>query len=216
MSELEKQELNRQVLIRLIKAIIDQEELKVISQIISMDPHLLARVLKYVNSPYFGLRREITSVEHAVAYLGYKKLKEFAFILLTTSVLQNKPREEVKKVLQFAYLMKFLARKLYPKYEDEAFMVGLFEPIREELGDELKEILIKAGVSDIVIEGLYNQRSALGKLKSIVAKLLPLCKKFIEGEIEEIPVKTPENLKSAVVKSCIDSENVTNQILELL
>jgi len=216
MSELEKRELNRQVLIRLIKAIIDQEELRIISQIISMDPNLLARILKYVNSPYFGLRREITSVEHAVAYLGYKKLKEFAFILLTTSVLQNKPREEIKKILQFAYLMKFLAKKLYPNHEDEAFMVGLFEPVREELGEELKEILVEAGVSDTVIEGLYNRRSNLGKLKFLVAKLLPLCKKLVKGEIEDIPLKTPENIKSAVVKSCIDSENVANQILDLL
>jgi EAL and modified HD-GYP domain-containing signal transduction protein len=216
MSELEKHELNRQVLIWLIKAIIDQEELDVISKIISMDPHLTARLLKYINSPYFGLRREITSIEHAVAYLGYKKLKEFAFILLTTSVLQNRPKEEIKKVLQFAYLMKFLARKLYPDHEDEAFMVGIFEPIREELGEELREILIKVGVPDIVIEGLYNEHSPLGKLKSTVSKLLPLCKKFINGEIEDIPVKTSENLKSAVVKSCIDSENITNQILNLL
>ena len=106
MSELEKQELNRQVLIRLIKALMDHEELKVISKIISMDPHLLARILRFVNSPYFGLRREITSVEHAVAYLGYKNLKELAFLLLTTSVLRNRPKEEVKRIIHFAFYMK--------------------------------------------------------------------------------------------------------------
>jgi EAL and modified HD-GYP domain-containing signal transduction protein len=181
-----------------------------------MDPNLSARLLKYINSPYFGLRKEITSIEHAVAYLGYKKLREFAFILLTTAVLQNKPREEVKEVLQFAYLMKFLARKLYPEYEDESFMVGILEPVRDEVGDELREILIQAGVSNIVVEGLYNEHSLLGRLKSTATEVLPLCRKFIKGEISDLPVKTPEDLKSAVVKSCIDSENVANQILELL
>ena len=140
MSELEKLELNRQVLIRLIKAIMDQEELKVISEIISMDPHLSARILKFINSPYFGLRREITSIEHAVAYLGYKKLKEFAFILLTTAVLKNRAKEEIKEVIQFAYLLKFLAKRLSPEYKDEAFMVGSLN----QLGKNLERSLGKS------------------------------------------------------------------------
>ncbi|MCX6645992.1 MAG: HDOD domain-containing protein [bacterium] len=44
---------------------------------------LTARVLKLVNSPFYGLRSKIDNIQHAVTYLGYDEIRQ---IILTTSV----------------------------------------------------------------------------------------------------------------------------------
>jgi len=112
--------------------------------------------------------------------------------------------------------MKFMAKKLYPHHEDEAFMVGIFESIKKELGDELKNILIKVGVPDTVIQGLYNSKSVLGKLKELVTKLSPFCEKLLKEDDSLDYLKLPQDLKSLFIKSCIDAENTVNQLISLL
>ncbi|MEO2067949.1 MAG: HDOD domain-containing protein, partial [Desulfurobacteriaceae bacterium] len=181
MADIERLELNREVMLRLIKALIDGEELEVIADIISMDPNLSAKLLKFINSPYFGLRKEIKSIVHAIAYLGYKNLKDYIFVLLTTSLLKNKSRDEIKKYLKFAYLLRFVAEKSLPEHSDEAYMVGILEPVKKEVGEKaIKEILEKAGVSDYVVNGLLDDNSKLGQLKLKAFRLLEVCEKFSE------------------------------------
>jgi EAL and modified HD-GYP domain-containing signal transduction protein len=90
MADVERLELNREVMLRLIKALIDGEELDEIANIISMDPNLSAKLLKFINSPFFGLRKEIKSIVQTIAYLGYKNLKDYVFVLLTSSFLKRR------------------------------------------------------------------------------------------------------------------------------
>jgi len=46
--------------------------------VVERDIVLTARVLKLVNSPFFGLSREVTSVQHAVVYVGINTVKNVA------------------------------------------------------------------------------------------------------------------------------------------
>ncbi|WP_456456531.1 HDOD domain-containing protein [Thermovibrio sp.] len=217
MSELERLELKREVLLKLIKALLDGEELEEIAKIISMDPNLSAKLLKFINSPYFGLRKEIKSIPQAIAYLGYRNLKDYIFVLLTTSFLKNSSKEEIKEVLKFAYLLKDLSGKLLPEHKDEAFMVGILEPVREEIGeDEIKEILEKAGVSEYVINGLLNPESKLGKLKEMAKKILPLCKELEEGRKTSLPSELNQLKKEDVVESCVLAEDQAQSLIATL
>jgi HD-like signal output (HDOD) protein len=44
---------------------------------------LTARIMKLVNSPFYGLRSKTDNIQHAVTYLGYDEIRQ---IILTTSV----------------------------------------------------------------------------------------------------------------------------------
>jgi len=216
MSNIEKLELKREVMLKLIKALLDGEELDEIAKIISMDPNLSAKLLKFINSPYFSLKKEIKSIIQAIAYLGYRNLKDYVFVLLTSSLLKDANKEEIRKVLKFAYVMKELAKKMMPEHEEEAYMVGILEPVREEIGDEIKEILDKAGVSDYVIAGLLDPSSKLGRLKAEAKLFTELCEKIVEGEQvnlpEELSVLTPEEAREV----CQQAEESANSILATL
>ncbi|WP_163328672.1 HDOD domain-containing protein [Desulfurobacterium thermolithotrophum] len=217
MADIERLELNREVMLRLIKALIDGEELEEIANIISMDPNLSAKLLKFINSPYFGLRKEIKSIIQAIAYLGYNNLKDYVFVLLTSSLLKNKSKEEIKKVLKFAYLLRALAEKILPEHADEAYMVGIFEPVKQEVGEKtIKEILEKAGISEHVILGLSDSESELGKLKKLAKQLIDLCGSIITGENIELPNPLSELDREELIQICLESENKAHALVSTL
>jgi len=69
-------DVNASVLLpNLSKSITNPQEL---IQIVKSDPELVAKVLNLANSPFFGLRKIITDVNHAVIYLGVTQVKNIA------------------------------------------------------------------------------------------------------------------------------------------
>lgn len=216
MSEIERLELKREVMLKLINALLEGEELNRIAQIVSMDPNLSAKLLKFINSPYFGLRKEIKSIVQAIAYLGYRNLKDYVFVLLTSSFLKNASKEEIKQVLKFAYLMRELSKKLMPEHDDEAFMVGILDSVHQKIGDEIKEVLEKAGVSEHVINGILDNSSKLGKLKVAAKELLKQCDKLTSEEPVEIPEFLKNLSKEDLAESCLMAEDSAESILATL
>jgi len=216
MAELEKLELKREVMLKLINALLEGEELNKIAEIVSLDPNLSARLLKFINSPYFGLRKEIKSIVQAIAFLGYRNLKDYIFVLLTSSVLKNADRNEIKRVVKFAYLMRELAKRIIPEHEDEAFMVGILNSVYEEVGDEIKEVLEKAGVSEYVINGIFDKNSKLGKLKTLAEEIFKVCDDITEGK--EVNLTDLSNLltKEDIFESCLLAEDNAESILATL
>lgn len=68
-----------------LKEILDSHDysLQDIAQLIVYDPGLTARLLKIVNSAYFGFAAQIDTVNHAVSILGVQQLED---LILTTSI----------------------------------------------------------------------------------------------------------------------------------
>ena len=57
-----------------------------VDRVITRDPSLTARVLQVANSPYFGTRGEVASVERAVSLMGMQEVRN---IVLTVSVISD-------------------------------------------------------------------------------------------------------------------------------
>jgi putative nucleotidyltransferase with HDIG domain len=58
-------------------------------EIISTDQALTAKVLKLVNSPFFGMRREVTSIPHAIVVMGMKSLRSVVLAAKTSRLLDG-------------------------------------------------------------------------------------------------------------------------------
>lgn len=56
-------------------------------QVIEHDPVLVMKILKLVNSAYFGLASKINSINHAVVYLGLNAVKNIALTTVTIGML---------------------------------------------------------------------------------------------------------------------------------
>lgn len=62
---------------------------KALGTIITRDPALTATVLKLANSAYYGMAREITSIERAVTILGFDTIKNLALTISVFHVFKN-------------------------------------------------------------------------------------------------------------------------------
>src|ERR1700742_3683598 len=51
-----------------------------ISEIIRRDPSLTSRLLRLVNSVYYGLNTPVNSIEEAVFYLGVRQIRQLAMV----------------------------------------------------------------------------------------------------------------------------------------
>ncbi|PKN76914.1 MAG: hypothetical protein CVU52_02745 [Deltaproteobacteria bacterium HGW-Deltaproteobacteria-10] len=102
-------------------------------KVIEHDPVLITKILKMVNSPYFGLAQKITSVNHAVVYIGINTVKNLALSTATLGVL---PRTNnagfdmdafLLHSLSTATVARIIAKKLKIQEKDafDFFLSGL-------------------------------------------------------------------------------------------
>jgi len=59
-------------------------------QVIEHDPVLTLKILKLVNSAYFGLSREVTSIKKSVVYIGLNSVKNISISIAAIGVLPRK------------------------------------------------------------------------------------------------------------------------------
>lgn len=74
--------------------------------VIENDPLMVAKVLRVVNSAHYGLPQKITSIGHAVVYLGLNSIKNIALSIASIGVL---PNFKLGSFDSHAYLMHSLA-----------------------------------------------------------------------------------------------------------
>jgi diguanylate cyclase (GGDEF)-like protein len=105
-----------------------------IGKILSNDAALTAKLLKLVNSSFYGLSLGITSVDHAIKILGLNTVKNLA---LSFNLLTGLSREAGglnynqfwKDSLIGAIASKLLANKIHPDSAEDAFFLGLLQDI---------------------------------------------------------------------------------------
>ncbi len=114
---------------------------KELVKIIEYDPILTIKVLKLVNSAYFGLSREVTSVGHAVVYVGINTIKNVAISVATAGVLpkENKAGLDMDEFWLHSLTVGVIGRLLAKKHmvlqtqQANYFVAGLLHDIGEVL-----------------------------------------------------------------------------------
>jgi EAL and modified HD-GYP domain-containing signal transduction protein len=116
---------SRLALMRLASALQDPTiELSELESLISADVALSYRLLKYINSAYFGLRGRISSIKQAVALLGIEPMRRWSTLTIFAE-LGDKPRELFVTALIRAHFCQ-QAGTLQDGPPAELFTLGLF------------------------------------------------------------------------------------------
>ncbi len=105
-----------------------------ISKVVQKDPALSARVLKTINSSFYGLSSPCGSIDRAMAYLGMNTVKSlvlgFSLIESFNGVGQSFDLSSVwRRALFSATSAKIIGDSLPEIDSDEAFTIGLFQDI---------------------------------------------------------------------------------------
>ncbi len=106
-----------------------------IADVLKKDQVLTAKVLKLINSPYYGIPGEVTDVKRALAYLGFNTLAQLVLSISVISVFDENKNSKFslqsfwKHALGTAVASEVIAKKTgYPKPE-ECFTCGLLHDI---------------------------------------------------------------------------------------
>jgi c-di-GMP-related signal transduction protein len=100
-------------------------------EVIDKDPVVTVKILKVVNSAYYSLPRQITSVGHAVVYLGFNTIKNLALSIAAIGMLpkDNESGFDVQKYLLHSLATAGIAKQLAASVSDadpmDCFIAGL-------------------------------------------------------------------------------------------
>ena len=100
-------------------------------QVIDKDPVVTVKILKVVNSAYYSLPKQITSINHAVVYLGFNSLKNLALSIAAIGMLpkHNAAGFDVQQYLLHSLSTAGIARQLALRVEGadptDCFTAGL-------------------------------------------------------------------------------------------
>jgi putative nucleotidyltransferase with HDIG domain len=108
-----------------------------LTEVISQDPALTAKVLKVANSAYYGFAQEIDTLDRAVALLGINMLKSLVLSVGVVAALPRAKRSEMLDpaglwlhcVASAAVIREMGERMGLPKEDDHLFVVGLLHDV---------------------------------------------------------------------------------------
>jgi len=155
---------NRAALLDLLAALHDPNtELADLQRKIALDVRLSFRLLRYINSAFFGLRQQVRSIRQAVALLGLEHLRQWATLTVFTSI-DDKPAELTTTALVRARFCELAAHDDPDATGNELFTFGLFSVIDALLDTPMTELLAKLPLATDVCEALADHKGPKGQL----------------------------------------------------
>lgn len=146
------------VIADLIRRVDAQEPIENIELSLKRDPSLAFKLLRYINSPAFGLRVEISSFRHAVMMLGYQRLKRWLALLLSTASQDANMKPVMFAAVRRGLLMEELVRSSGDEeMRNEMFICGVFSLLDRMSKQPFSELLNNIPVAERVFDALVNE-----------------------------------------------------------
>ena len=137
-------------------------DLRKVAAIIGRDVTLSYKLLRYINSAYFGLRRTIASIPEALRLLGERELKRWASLLGLAALASNKPAELVVEAALRARFCEGLAEDTGLAHRrEELFLLGMFSLLDAILDRPLLGLLQELPIPPTVKAALLGEASPL-------------------------------------------------------
>jgi len=171
-------------------------DLSQIAEIISKDVALSAAVFKTINSPFFGIRREISSIQQATMLLGMKNVVNIVTGISLRMSMENNKGGELNlgrfwdTASDTALVCTNLAKAMGSAVKDDAYMFGLFHdcgiPLMQQKYPDYFEVLKRANsepdkdFTDIEEEYYDTNHATVGYMVAKSWKLpQPICQAIL-------------------------------------
>ncbi len=147
-----------QAIVKLISQVDKEEPLEKLENTLKLDPPLAFKLLRYINSPAFGLRVEISSFRHAIMMLGYQRLKRWLALLLATASKDVNLKPVMFAAVRRGLLMEELVRGAGDEeMRNEMFICGVFSLLDRMFQQPFATLLDTIPVPERVRQALSEQ-----------------------------------------------------------
>lgn len=130
-------------------------------EIIQTDLSISYRLLRYINSAFFGLQIEITSIQRAVAMLGCQNMRQWLQVVILSDInTTDKAQELVRISVQRARFLQLLAaRHSVPFDQDSMFLLGFFSLLDAILDQPMDVVLEEIPLDSDIKAALVDPRN---------------------------------------------------------
>jgi EAL and modified HD-GYP domain-containing signal transduction protein len=146
------------------------------------DMDLTYKLLRFVNSVFFGHTHEIKSIKQAIAYLGEVQLRKFICLIVMVELNPQKPTVLIQNTILRARLCeqfaKIMGLKQLTKY---AFLTGLFSTLDAILDRPMEKILSSMPLAEEINIALIEQTGSLAECLAFVVA-------YTEGDWDTINI----------------------------
>ncbi len=147
-----------QVVMQLMQGVDREEPVAKLEALLKRDPTVAFRLMRYLNSPAFGLKVEVNSLGHALMMLGYQRLKRWLALLLASSVKDVNLKPAMFAAVRRGLLMEELGRKsVEPEAHGEMFICGVFSLLDRLLKQPFDQLLANLPVPERVQQALLGE-----------------------------------------------------------
>ena len=162
---------NRLALLQVVAALQGPSvELSHVEQLITRDVALSYRMLRYVNSAFFGLRGDVRSIGQALALLGIENVRRWATLSVMASI-DDKPAELTVTALIRARFCEMAGEPLGIATPAELFTLGLFSVIDAMMDAPMQDVVESLPLADDMREALVFRHGTMGALLNCVTAL---------------------------------------------
>jgi EAL and modified HD-GYP domain-containing signal transduction protein len=162
---------NRLALLQVVSALQDPfVDFSELEHLIARDVALSFRLLRYINSAFFGLNREVRSIGQALALLGVENLKHWATLSVLASI-DDKPPELTVTALVRARFCELAGERLTDSSPGELFTIGLFSVIDALMDAPIGDVLASIPFPQEMRDALITHSGAEGRLLDCVTSL---------------------------------------------
>jgi EAL and modified HD-GYP domain-containing signal transduction protein len=135
-----------------------------ISEVFSRDVGLTYKLLRFINSPGYGPSKEVSSLKHALVYIGDLELKKFIALLVLADLNENKPSEIIRISLIRAKFCELIsAMNKDGENPPKAFLTGMLSHIDGVLDQTIVDVMNILPVHNEIKKALVKKDNYLAK-----------------------------------------------------
>ena len=136
--------------------------------ILAQDVTLSYKLLRYINSAMFALRREVDSIKDAVVLLGQNNVKKWLSLILMSKISDEKPNELIVTAMTRGKMCELLAEKINPEIQPQMFIIGLFSVLDALMDTPMIDLLDTVILSVPIKLALMDQAGEQGEILKMV------------------------------------------------
>ncbi len=156
-------------LVKLMKEIQMGADIEKMSDIISQDIALSWKLLKFINSAFFGFRSPISTVKRAAYMLGENELRRWINLIIISEIGIDSPLELIVQSTVRAKFAEYIGKDLGgEELALKAFTVGMFSLIDIILQKPMQEILEQIPLDEEIKKGILTEDTLLGNIMQII------------------------------------------------
>jgi c-di-GMP-related signal transduction protein len=145
--------------LRVLKAANEPEMLlEELESAISLETSLSYRLLRYLNSPIFGLRTDVTSIRHGLTLLGERQVRRWVSMVALLALAEDQPAElAIASLVRGKFCQLLGVRCGVGSHAADLFLLGMLSLLDAILERPMQDVLVDLPVSKDIKAALLQQ-----------------------------------------------------------